>query len=150
MGGSEGKGNKKSGLIQSCSFPCKVGGLGAAAKDLEGGMFLEVLSWCFTDAKREEQAEKNRSCYFSRAFGKSCTPLFPRERLWLLEMGYFIGVAGAEEPKLLLSSSALPRGSFQLCPYKQSEFSAGKKAGLKAARRLLCCKGFALYCKESV
>lgn len=68
-------------------------------------------------------------------------PLFPRDRLWLLEIGYFIGVAGAEEPKPLLSSSALPRGSFQLCPSKQSEFSAGKKA----ARRLLCCKDFALY-----
>lgn len=62
-----------------------------------------------------------------------------------MEIGYFIGVAGAEEPELLSNSSALPRGSFQLCPSKQSEFSAGKKAGLKAARRLLCCTGFALY-----
>lgn len=25
--------------------------------------------------------------------------LSPRERLWLLEIGYFIGVAGAAEPK---------------------------------------------------
>lgn len=137
---------KKSGLIQSHSFPCKVGGQGDAAKDLEGVMFLEVSSWCFTDAKREEQAENSRSCCFSGALGKFCPPLFPRERLWLLEIGYFIGVAGAEEPKPLLSSSALPRGFFQLCPSKQSEFSAGKKkAGLKAARRLLCCKEFALY-----
>lgn len=49
-GWQSGKEKKKSGLIQSCSFPCKVGGRGAAAKDLEGEMFLEVLSWCFTDA----------------------------------------------------------------------------------------------------
>lgn len=53
------KGKKKSGLIQSHSFPCRVGGRGAAAKDLEGEMFLEVPSWCFTDAKREEQAENS-------------------------------------------------------------------------------------------
>lgn len=51
------EGKKNPDLIQFHSFPCKVGGWGAAAKDLEGWMFLEVPSWCFTDAKREEQAE---------------------------------------------------------------------------------------------
>lgn len=39
----------------------------------------------------------SRSCCFSGALGKSCPPLFPKERLWLLEIGYFIGVARAEE-----------------------------------------------------
>lgn len=58
-GWQSGKGKKKSSLIQSHLFPCKVGGWGAAAKDLEGEMFLEVLSRCFTDAKREEQAENS-------------------------------------------------------------------------------------------
>lgn len=146
-GWQSGEGKKKSGLIQSHSFPCKVGGWGAAGKDLEGEMFLEVPPWCFTDAKREEQAGNSAAevAVSLGVLGKSCPPLFPRERLWLLEIGYFIGVAGAEEPERLSSSSALPRGSFQLCPSKQSEFSAGKKAGLKAARRLLCCKGFALF-----
>lgn len=68
------------------------------------------------------------------ALGKSCPPLFPRERLWLLEIGYFIGVAGAEEPEKLSSSSALPRGSFQLCPSEQSEFSAGKKSWIESCK----------------
>lgn len=58
-GWQSGKGGKKSGLIQSHLFPCKVGGRGAAAKDLKGWMFLEVPSWCLTDAKREEQAENS-------------------------------------------------------------------------------------------
>lgn len=59
MSGSQGREKKKSSLIQSHLFLCKVGGWGAAAKDLEGEMFLEVLSRCFTDAKREEQAENS-------------------------------------------------------------------------------------------
>lgn len=97
----EGKKKKKSGLIQSHSFPCKVGGWGAAAKDLEGEVFLEVPSWCFTDAKREEQAENSAEevAVFLERLESPVPPLFPRERLWLLEIGYFIGVAGAEEPK---------------------------------------------------
>lgn len=75
----EGKKNK-SGLIQSHSFPCKVGGWGAAAKDLEGEMFLEVLSWCFTDAKREEQAENSAAgvAVFSGSTWKVLFPTLPK------------------------------------------------------------------------
>lgn len=74
---------------------------------------------------------------------KVLSTLFPKGEALAGGNGLFYW--GAEEPEPLLSSSALPRGSFQLCLPSRANSVWEKKAGLKAARRLLCCKGFALY-----